>query len=203
MASEGDGEGFHFNTYREYVAALSKTDNAYQKLSRFFTNSPDAAYDANVQQDIQVPRKGSVMIVDYLDGGKLNSRQYSFGCYGTKRNYTECVDYLEIGEGEPHAQGHRVVFLSYHRNPLTGEYSGINIDILDIISRKYKIHPEVLLWHFGSDYGLDKRFFPFAAPPIPSALSSSRYCHIVNDHSLFSCCLSTRSINKSEPQTRE
>ena len=188
MADNPQSEDFPFNTYRDYIAALSNTDNAYQRLSYFLATSPDSAYGAHIQLETQVPRKGLVMVLDQV-GGQLETRQFHFGEYGTQRDISDCIETIdELEEASDHHQS-RIIFLSYHRDPFTGEYTGVNTDVLDVIGRRFRIHPEVLMWHFGSDYGLDKRFFHLAAPPIPLALSSSRYCHIMNDHSLFSCCL--------------
>lgn len=189
-----DEDAFPYKSYRDYVSALSSTDNAYQRLGHFFSSSPDATYGPHGQQETQVPRRGSVIIMDRVQGN-LETQDFCIGEGGSEKEIERCREALRNRQTQPKT---RIIFVSYHRDPFTGEYTGVNTDVLDTIGKKFKIHPEVLMWHFRSDYGLDKRFFHFAAPPIPSALSSRSFCHLMSDHALFSCCLHP-SDHASEP----
>ena len=108
---------------------------------------------------------------------------------GSRENIRRCIDAFN----ERHiAVKNRLISISYHRDPFTGEYTGLNTDIINTVAHRYRIHPEILMWHFGSNFGLDPRFFPFAAPPLRSALSDRKVCHLRHHRhhrSLFSFCL--------------
>lgn len=172
--------------YRAYISALSATDNVYQNLHRFLDSSPDTFESGYILRGTQIGRDGGVMIMDNV-GGKLDMQHYPFGEAGGNEEYMKrCMRCLQES---PQPAETRIILVNYHRDALTGDYSGVNTDVLDAVAWKYKIHPEVLMWHFGSDYGLDRRFFPLATTPIPSALSNRRYCHLRNQHSLLSTFL--------------
>lgn len=180
---------FPYETYRNYVSALSATDSAYEDLRKFFGSSPDDLLGSHVHQETQVPRDGAVTIMDSRKGRKLDTRRYPVGTTAgsfPEDHIKDCIRSLSERREEIQTC---IVFISYHRDPFTGEYTGVNTDILDAVGRRFAIHPEIFMWHFGSDFGLDKRFFPFASPPIPSALSSRNICHLRNHHSLFSSYL--------------
>ena len=183
MASGRLDDHFPFDTYRDYVSALSATDNAYEGLRDFFSSSSDDPFRPQVHAETQVPRSGAVMIMDSTATGKLEIDRYPVGENESKENTGKCLDAFNK---RPIVAKNRLVSISYHRDPFTGEYTGLNTDIIDTVGHRYRIHPEILMWHFGSDFGLDQRFFPFAAPPIPSALSGSKVCHLRHHHSLFS-----------------
>lgn len=176
---------FPYATYRDYISDLSATDNAYQRLSHFLATSPDLDNGLLSHKVTQVPREGSVTIIDHI-GGKLGSQEFQIGLTTSEKDADNCIAALNERSDSSET---RIVLLSYHRDPFTGEYTGVNTDVLDAVGKKYKVHPEVLLWHFGSDYGLDKRFFLFAKPPLPLALANRTFCQLQNDHSLFSCCI--------------
>lgn len=187
MASDSLKDHFPFDTYRDYVSALSATDNAYESLRDFFSSSDDP-FGPQVHAETQVPRSGAVTIMDSTAIGRLEIDRYPVGELGSRENARRCIDAFN----ERHIVAkNRLVSISYHRDPFTGEYTGLNTDIINAVAHRYRIHPEILMWHFGSDFGLDRRFFPFAAPPIPSALSSRKVCHLRHYHSLFSFCLHT------------
>lgn len=188
MAPNFRDDEFPFDTYREYVSALSRTDNAYENLRNFFSSSPDDLFGSQVHAETQVPRSGAVILLDSTASGKLDIDRYAIGEKGSSEQVKNCIANLKTPFKRLQA---RIIFVSYHRDPFTGEYTGINTDIVDAIGRKFHIHPETLLWHFGSDFGLDRRFFPFAAPPIPSALSSRNACHLRHHDSIFSYCSQT------------
>ena len=189
-------DAFPYATYRDYVSALSATDNAYQKLGQFLDSSLDIGYGLHVHNETQVPRNGSITIIDHI-GEKLESQDFGIGVDYAKESVKDCIATL-IQRSE--SSKTRLILFSYHRDPFTGEYTGINTDILDLVCKEYRVHPEALMWHFGSDYGLDRRFFPYAKPPIPSALSNRTFCHLQNDHYVFSACLSS-SDNSGRPDT--
>ena len=185
MPVEQSESPFPYATYRDYVSALSATDVAYQRLNHFLSSYLDENADFKVREETQVPRNGSVTIVNYINRSFL-SQEFPMGAECSKRYASDCITALDQHRNPP---GTRLILLSYHRDPFTGEYTGVNTDVVDTIGRMFRVHPEALMWHFGSDYGLDKRFFLYAKPPIPSALSSHTFFHLQNEHSLFSCCL--------------
>lgn len=185
MPIELQRHAFPYATYRDYVTALSATDNAYDRLGEFLAWPRDTPYGCHVHQETQVPRSGSVTIIDSLEG-KAQLQVFVIGEEASEKAARKCICALEE---RPSSAKTRVILLSYHRDSFTGEYTGVNTEILDAIGTKYHVHPEVMMWHFGSDYGLDKRFFPFAKSHIPSAVSNRTFCHLQSDHSLFSCCM--------------
>lgn len=188
MTSGPMEDDFPFDTYRDYVSALSATDNAYESLRCFFSSSPDDLSGPQVHAETQVPRNGAAMIMHSTAAGKLEIDRYHVGEDGSRENANKCIDAFS----ERHVLAEdRLIFISYHRDPFTGEYTGLNTDVINAVARRYCIHPEILMWHFGSDFGLDQRFFPFAAPPIPSALSSRKVCHLRHHNTLLSFCLHT------------
>ena len=176
---------FPYSTYRDYVSALSSTDNAYQRLGHFLHSSPNRRHRSHPDPDVRILEDGGVTIID-CGTDRVSSQQSLIGEDEAEKEVPKCITYLQE---RPIESKTRIVVISYQRDPHTGEYSGVNANLLDFIGMTYRIHPEVLMWHFGSDFGLDKRFFPFAAPPIPSALSSCTVCHLLSDHTLFSCCI--------------
>ena len=196
MASCAREDGFPFATYKDYVSTLAVSDSAYQKLSHFFAAPYGIGHGDNVYGENQVPANGSVNIIDHF-GGKLKSLDFSFGAGGSEKSAKECIYVLDQ---RPVQSEVRIILLSYHRDPFTGAYTGVETNVLDYIARKFRVHPEVLMWHFGFDYGLDKRFFFFAQPPLPSALSNRTFCHLQNDNSLFTYCLSS-SNKATKPDT--
>lgn len=194
MASYPSDHLFPFDSYKDYVTALSSTDNAYESLRDFFSSPSNSPSGPHIHPETQVPRSGAVMIMDSTPAGKLKVDRYPVGEGGSKGSVRRCIDALN----ERHVVGeNRLISINYHRDPFTGEHTGLNTDIINAVAHKHRIHPEILLWHFGSDFGLDQRFFPFAAPPIPSALSSRIVCHLRHHHSYSrSICTSQESLLK-------
>ena len=182
MPSAPHRDDFPYTSYKEYVSELSATDDAYEKLRQFLISSPETSYGHSIQQ---VSRSGSVKIIDCIDGS-LESQEFTIGVDESKNHATECATALAE---RPSSVQTRIILFNYHRDPFTGEYIGVNANLLDNIGARYALHPEVMMWHFGSDYGLDKRFFNYSKPPIPSALASRTFCHLHNHYSLFSCCV--------------
>ena len=185
MPIEQSEKSFPYATYRDYVSALSATDDAYQRLSHFLASCPDENYGSQAHDETQVPRHGTVTIMDNIDGS-FASQGFPIGAERSRKYASDCISALNE---RPNTSGTRLILVSYHRDPFTGEYTGVNTEVIDALGKKFRMHPEALMWHFGSDYGLDKRFFLYAKPPIPSALSSHNFFHLQNEHSLFSCCL--------------
>ena len=189
MAVANLDDTFPYRSYRDYVSALSVTDSAYQRLASFLASSPDALKTSHIHGETQVPRTGSVVVLDRV-GDRLDSQHFPISEDSTEKDIAIFVDALDE---RPPASKTRIVLISYHRDSITGEYTGINTNILNTVGWKYRVHPEILMWHFGSDYGLDRRFFPSAAPPLPSPLSSRQFCHLRNGKSLFSTFLHKES----------
>ena len=191
-------QSFPYATYRDYVSALAAIDNAYQKLHHFLTSTPNVDVDSQTYETTQVPKDGSVTIIDRVHG-RLELQEFSMAAALSEKSVSKCITALNQC---PDGADIRIILFSYHRDQFTGKYTGVDTDLLDAVGKKFRVHPEVLMWHFGSDYGLDRRLFPFAKSPIPAALSNHTFCHLQNDHSLFSCCVFSSAVAE-DPKTRE
>ena len=176
---------FPFKTYKDYIEALAANDAAYQALSQFLTTSPDLDYGLRIHRETQVPREGSVSIIDQTSA-RFEIREYLIGSPDGGRDASKCISALKV---RSETSKLRIILLSYNRDSKTGVYTGINTDVLDAIGTMYRVHPEVMMWHFGSDFGLDPRFFLYTGPPLQSALSNNGFCQLRSQNSIVSCCL--------------
>lgn len=159
MTPRPSQDGFPFTSYKDYVAALARTDNAYQRLSYFLASpaSVDHQTDAGGESQ-QVPNTGSLTIIDHTDESS-ESQQFPLGAEDNESCAKDCI--VALNE-RPTSSTIRIVLLSYHRSPFTGQYTGVDVGVLNCIGKRFRVHPEMLMWHFGSEYGLDKRFFLYA-----------------------------------------
>ena len=190
MAHEPLDPEFPYRNYTDYIADLSAVDEGYTALNDLFSSRPIRKHEPSLDFPIvgaNESRSGFVVIMDSV-GGTLDLRQYMVSKANAAEDVESCIKDIEQDLSESHT---RVIFVSYNRSPAFAGYSGLDINILDAIGYKYKIHPEVYMWHFGSDYGIFGTFFPSVKPPLPSALSSHRYFHIRNHQSIVSTHLHT------------
>ena len=190
MMNEPLDPEFPYRNYTDYIRDLSAVDEGYTALYELFSLQSSGRREPGTDEyvaEVNGDRDGSVAILDSVDG-KLNLRQYMVNKVNAAEDLNSCIQDVEQDLSDSHT---RVIFISYYRSPLYAGYSGLDLNVLDAIGYKYRIHPEVYLWHFGSDFGIFNTHDPFAKPPLPSALSSRRYFHIWNHHSIISTCLHT------------
>ncbi len=186
-------------SYRDYVSELSMSHEIYQDLSTFFNDaSPLVGTKLNHNLETDVPRVGEVTITDCI-GDAFMTQRYLIDADNTDDDAGRCL--ADLDQRPPTTQI-RIILISYWRDLFTGEYTGLNKDVLDRVGLKYRIHPEVFMWHFGSDYGLDHWWFPDATAPLPSALSSRTYFHLHIHRSLVSPYLYTlNGVTKADTGT--
>ena len=170
------------STYRDYLLALSSSYTIYRDLSTFFDASPLVCTKLNYDRETQVPREGEVIIMDCMSDTFI-TQHYLMGAASSDEEAKKCI--VDLEQRPPTTQT-RIIIISYWRDTITGEYTGLNKDVLGAVGLKYMIHPEVFMWHFGSDYGLADDWFPNATTPLPSALSSRTYFHLHNHQTLVS-----------------
>ena len=190
MVNEPLNPEFPYRNYTDYIADLSAVDKGYAALHDLFSSRPIRRHEPSIDRVIEganESRSGLVVMLDSV-GGRLDLRQYVVSKANTAEDVKSCIKDIEQDLSEPHI---RVIFVSYNRSPAFAGYSGLDVNILDTIGYKYKIHPEVYMWHFGSDYGIFDTFFPSAKPPLPSALSNHRFFHTWNHKSIISTYLHT------------
>lgn len=190
MTNEPLNPAFPYRNYTDYIADLYAVDKGYTALYNLFSSRPIRRREPSIGgviAEVNQDRSGSVVILDSV-GGRLDRRQYMVSKVNGAKDVESCIKDIEQGQSESHT---RVIFVNYYRSLLYADYSGLDISILDAIGYKYKIHPEVYMWHFGSDFGIFHTYFPSAKSPLPSALSNNSFFHLWNHHSIVSTYLHT------------
>ena len=194
---------FPYPNYTDYIRHLSAVDEDYTALHELFSLQSSRIREPGIDEyvaEINRDRSGVIAILDSVDG-VVNLRQYTVSKANTAEDVESCIADIEQGleghEGLSDLQT-RVIFVSYYRSPLFAGYSGLDLSVLDAIGYKYKIHPEVYMWHFGSDYGIFGTYFPSIKPPLPSALSNRRFFHLWNHQSIISTRLHTAAGARKE-----
>lgn len=185
MTNEPLNPEFPYRNYTDYIADLSAVDEGYTALYNLFSSRPVRRHEPSIGgviAEVNKDRGGSVVVLDSV-GGRLDLRQYMVSKENAAEDVKSCIKDIEQDLLDSHT---RVIFVSYYRTLTFAGYSGLDVSILDAIGYKYKIHPEVYMWHFGSDYGIFNTYFPSAKPPLPSALSTQGFFHIWNHHSIIS-----------------
>lgn len=170
---------FPYRNYTDYIADLSAVDEQYTALYNRFSPRPIRRH-VNVDMLNAEPHKhrgGSVVVLDSV-GGRLDLRQYIVSKENVAEDVRPCIKDIEQDLPDSHM---RVIVVNYYKRLLSAECSGLDVRILDAIGYKYKIHPEVYMWHFGP-----RKNIPHAKPPPPSALSTPGFFHIWNRHSVVS-----------------
>lgn len=151
-----------YSSYTEYVSDLSEHDEAFDQLLQFFTKPHDDSLFNHGKHPKEWNRSqahlsmcasaGSLSVIDIVQDS-LEIQNF------VVPSLQPCVDRLVILQAldsRPIRSKARIIFIDYFRCWVDGVFIGIDREVLDKIALQYRLHPEILRLHFGSNRGLDE-----------------------------------------------
>ena len=172
--------------YRDYIEDLSSSYPVYGALSNFF-ESPLVRTKPLNDRETKVLSEGEVTIMDATDDS-FRTQRYLISEQRPGDDSRRCITQLD--QRPPETQT-RIIVISYWRDTATGKFAGLSKEILDAVGLKYRIHPEVYLWHFGLYVDRDKDWHFKVTEISPMPISSRTYFHLRMDYSLITPYLHT------------
>ena len=183
--------GFPYTSYGAYISALAATEKIFTPLADFLRSGPvHLTGDSDVKMH---QKRGFVTIYDSVDD-RINKRQFDVGDFWT---------FSLALEQRPIDVQTRIIVIGYSRDLFNTQYYGLNKDTLDFLGSRYRLHPEVFLWHFTfasstSDHRSEyTAFFDTANATFASPLSHRPFFHIQDHSSLISCCPIREDLEKN------
>jgi len=179
MANLNFDQGFPYATYREYISALAATDSVFTTLDEFFFSKPSYLTKNSTATTSQ--KQGAVTIFDCVDG-QIRERDFfpsDFHAFS-----------LALDQRPQNSQT-RIIVIGYSRDLFNSRYYEVNKDTLELLGRKYRLHPEIFLWHFTSTSNsrpVRTAFYDTENATFASPLSNRPFFHIQDHSSLVSCC---------------
>jgi len=168
-----DKPDFPYPSYAEYVAALKDEYPEFERLHRFFA-FPKAK---------QLEETGRLFLADRIGG------QNTLRCKSVCTMNGLLVDDTGTGKGEPIglflANSYpaydrvRIIVINYEYDPAGGIFERLDVESLQVICQRHRIHPEMLLFHFA----LSTEEIHLWGLPVPS---KRNIIHLQNEFALVS-----------------